>query len=254
MLTNKFDPVAFSIFSLDIRWYSLAYIFGILLGWIYCKKILIKDKNLLNLFDEYISYLIIGIILGGRLGYIIFYNPFYYLNNLLEIFMIWNGGMSFHGGLSGMVISIYLFSKITRISFFYLSDLVSLVAPIGLFLGRIANFINTELYGRVTDFPFAIIFPIIDNKPRHPSQIYEALFEGIILFLILFLYFKKNHKKYKAGNVGALFLIFYSIFRFTIEFLREPDPQLGLFINYFSMGQILCIPLFIVGIIIFYRK
>ena len=256
LIQPSIDPIILSLGFVDIRWYSLAYILTFILGSYFIKKLnknsnyKLKDTQI----DNFFIWAVIGVIVGGRIGYVLFYQIDLFFSNPVYVLEIWKGGMSFHGGLSGMVISIYLFSKITRISFFYLSDLVSLVAPIGLFLGRIANFINTELYGRVTDFPFAIIFPIIDNKPRHPSQIYEALFEGIILFLILFLYFKKNHKKYKAGNVGALFLIFYSIFRFTIEFLREPDPQLGLFINYFSMGQILCIPLFIVGIIIFYRK
>jgi phosphatidylglycerol:prolipoprotein diacylglycerol transferase len=162
--------------------------------------------------------------------------------------------MSFHGGLIGMIFSIYLFSKKINVNFFYLSDLVSLVAPIGLFLGRISNFINTELYGRITDFPFAIIYPQIDNNPRHPSQLYESFFEGIILFIILFIYFNKGPKNYPVGNISALFLILYSIFRFVIEYFREPDLHLGLFYNYFSMGQILCIPLFFIGLIILFRK
>ena len=142
MFINNFDPVAFQIFSFEIRWYSLAYVFGIILGWIYCKKKLIKDQKILNLFDDLITYLIIGIIVGGRLGYVLFYNLEYYLENFSEILMIWNGGMSFHGGLIGMIFAIYLFSLKHKIQFFYLSDLVSLVAPIGLFLGRMSNFIN----------------------------------------------------------------------------------------------------------------
>ena len=162
--------------------------------------------------------------------------------------------MSFHGGLIGIIFAIYFFSLKNNIKFFYLSDLVSIVAPIGLLLGRISNFINTELYGRVTDFPLAIIYPQIDNNPRHPSQLYEAFFEGVILFIILFFYFNKNLNKNITGNASALFLIFYSVFRFTIEFLREPDLQLGLFFNYFSMGQILCIPLIFAGLIILLRR
>ena len=162
--------------------------------------------------------------------------------------------MSFHGGLIGMILSIYFFSLKYKIQFFYLSDLVSLVAPIGLFLGRISNFINTELYGRITDFPFAIIYPLIDNNPRHPSQIYEAFFEGIILFLILFLYFTKKPKEYLIGSISGLFLIFYSIFRFLIEYLREPDYHLGLMFNLFSMGQLLCVPFLLAGIWILFRK
>ena len=156
--------------------------------------------------------------------------------------------------LSHLIISIYLFSKKYEIRFFYLSDLVSLAAPIGLFLGRISNFINTELYGKVTDFPFAIIYPQIDYYPRHPSQLYEAFFEGLILFLILFFYFKTKQRKYFIGKISALFLIFYSLFRYLIEYLREPDYHMGLLFNYFSMGQLLCLPLFIAGFIILLRK
>ena len=162
--------------------------------------------------------------------------------------------MSFHGGLIGMILSIYFFSLKYKIPFFYLSDLVSLVAPIGLFLGRISNFINTELYGRITDFPLAIIYPLVDDYPRHPSQLYEAFFEGVILFLILFLYFSKKPKKYFLGSVSGLFLIFYSIFRFLIEYLREPDNHLGLVFYFFSMGQLLCIPFLLAGMWILLRK
>ena len=252
MLTNNFDPVAFSIFSLDIRWYSLAYIFGIVLGWIYCKKFLIKDNNVLNVFDEYISYLIIGIILGGRLGYIIFYNPFYYLNNFLEIFMIWNGGMSFHGGLVGVLVSSYIFSNKYKLNNFQLLDLIALSAPIGIFLGRIANFINSELYGRPTDFFWSVKFINVDNIYRHPSQLYEAFFEGIVLFFLLNLLYKKYSNFF--GITSSLFLIFYSFFRFFIEFTREADTQLGYFYFNLTMGQIISIAFFVFGLVLFYLK
>jgi len=181
------NPVAIDLGIIQIRWYAISYIAGILFSWGLILNI-IKFKNLKvdnKVISELISNSMIGIIIGGRLGYVIFYNPDYYLNNLLEIFKLWNGGMSFHGGLIGMIISIYLFSIKNNVSFFYISDLVSIIAPIGLFFGRISNFINTELYGRITDFQFAIIYPSIDNEPRHPSQLYEAFFEGIILFIIL---------------------------------------------------------------------
>ena len=209
-----------------------------------------SDKQI----DSFFIWAIIGVIIGGRLGYVTFYQTNLFLVNPYYLFEIWNGGMSFHGGLIGMIGAIYFFAKNNKVNFFYLSDLVSLSAPIGLLFGRVANFINTELYGRVTDFPLAIIYPLIDNQPRHPSQLYEAFFEGIILFLILVVYFKKNPKKYIIGNISALFLILYSVFRFLIEYLREPDFHLGLFFNYFSMGQLLCLPLFVSGIIIFMRK
>ena len=185
MFINNFDPVALEFFSFEIRWYSLSYIFGIILAWIYCKKFLIKDEKFLSLFDDLISYLIIGVILGGRLGYIIFYNLGYYSKNILEVFMIWEGGMSFHGGLLGVIIATYVFSKKNNINPFLFLDLISMSAPIGIFLGRIANFINSELYGRETNLFWSVKFEKIDNVFRHPSQIYEALFEGIILFLSL---------------------------------------------------------------------
>ena len=152
MFINNFDPVAFHLFSLEIRWYSLSYIFGIIFGWVYCKRYLIKDQNILKLFDDLISYLIVGIILGGRLGYVIFYNPIYYSKNLSEILMIWNGGMSFHGGVLGVVVATYLFGKKNKINYFIFLDVIAMTAPIGIFLGRIANFINSELYGRETNF------------------------------------------------------------------------------------------------------
>ena len=250
------SPVIVSLGFVDIRWYSLAYIFAFVLGSIIIKKINSNSYKLISdiQIDKFFIWAMIGVILGGRIGYVLFYQTNLFLSKPSYILEIWNGGMSFHGGLIGMILSIYLFSLKYKIHFFYLCDLVSLVAPIGLFLGRISNFINTELYGRITDFPFAIIYPLIDNNPRHPSQLYEALFEGIILFLILFLHYIKKPKEYLIGNISALFLIFYSIFRFTIEYLREPDYHLGLVFYYFSMGQLLCIPLFLAGILILVRK
>ena len=256
LIQPSINPVIFSLGFVDIRWYSLAYIFAFIFGSILIKKLNRQSYNILSDFqiDRFFIWAVIGVIIGGRIGYVFFYQTSLFFSNPFYILEIWNGGMSFHGGLIGMIISIYLFSLKNNIRFFYLSDLVSLVAPIGLFLGRISNFINTELYGRVTEFPFAIIYPLIDNNPRHPSQLYESFFEGFILFIILFIYFNKKPKKYLIGNVSALFLIFYSFFRFNIEYLREPDYQLGLFFNYFSMGQLLCIPLFFTGLIILFRK
>ncbi len=246
------DPVIFSLGFVDIRWYSLAYILGLLIGLLIIKKIN-KNKGKIineNLLDNFFIWAVIGIILGGRIGYVFFYQTQLFIKNPTYIFEIWNGGMSFHGGLIGLIASIYLFCKIHKLNFFYLSDLVSLVAPIGLFLGRIANFINTELIGRPTEFVISVIYPSIDNIPRHPSQLYEAFFEGIILFLILFIYSIKNNKSQSYGVLSGLFLSFYALFRFIIEFTREPDYQLGLFYNLFSMGQILSIPIFIVGLIL----
>ena len=253
MFFNNFDPVAFNFFSLEVKWYSLSYIFGIIFAWIYCKKILIKDKKILELFDDLISYLIIGIILGGRLGYIIFYNLDYYSNNILETFMIWNGGMSFHGGLLGVIIATYIFSKKNNINCFLFLDLISMTAPIGIFLGRIANFINSELYGRETNVFWSVKFEKIDNIFRHPSQIYEAILEGIILFILLNFFFRKYFYK-SPGTISALFLIYYSIFRFFIEFTREPDIQLGYILFNLTLGQLLSFFFLMFGLFLFYKK
>ena len=252
MFINNFDPIAFQVFSVEIRWYSLAYIVGLLLGWIYCKKFLIIDKDKKNQFDEYISYVIIGIVIGGRLGYVFFYNPSYYLENLNEILMIWNGGMSFHGALLGIVFATILFCKKNNVNIFYFLDLVALSAPIGIFLGRIANFINSELYGRASDIIWSVKFIQIDNLNRHPSQIYEAIFEGIFLFILLNLFHFKITKK--NGLASSLFLILYSLFRFFIEFTREPDTHIGLILFNMSMGQIISVIFFIIGMILFYKN
>jgi len=253
MFINNFDPVAFEIFSLEIRWYSLAYIFGIILGWTYCKKKLIKDQNILNLFDDFVTFLIIGVILGGRLGYVLFYNSKYYLENPIETLMIWSGGMSFHGGLIGVVVATKLFSNKHKIDHFIFLDLVALSAPIGIFFGRIANFINSELYGRATDLPWSVQFVLIDNIKRHPSQLYEAFFEGIILFLILTHAFNRNYLQ-NSGKISALFLILYSLFRFLIEFFRSPDPQIGyLFLN-LTLGQLISVFFLMIGSFLFYLK
>ena len=253
MFINNFDPVAIQIFSIEIRWYSLAYIFGILIGWLYCKKILIKDKNISKLFDDLISYLIIGIILGGRLGYVIFYNLEYFSSNPIEILMIWKGGMSFHGGLLGVLVSTIIYAKKHNVNKFIFLDLIAGSAPIGIFLGRIANFLNSELYGRETDILWSVIFTRIDNITRHPSQIYEALLEGIILFFILFFFIKKNYLL-KPGLISSLFLIFYSLFRFLVEFFRVPDEQIGFIYLNLTIGQIISLIFLSFGFYLFFIK
>ena len=253
MFINNFDPVALEILSFEIRWYSLAYIAGIIIGWLLCKKIFIKNSSINEIFDDYITYLIIGIIIGGRFGYIVFYNLNYYTNNLLDIFKIWEGGMSFHGGLIGVIIASFIFAKKHKKNPFIFMDLVSLVAPIGIFFGRLANFINSELYGKVTEVPWAVIFVKIDNMSRHPSQLYEAILEGIILFLILIHFRKKNYLA-KPGLISGLFLIFYSIFRFLIEFLRVPDEQLGYLFFNLTMGQIISFIFLLIGIYLVITK
>ena len=252
MFINNFDPVAIEIFSLEIRWYSLAYILGILLGWYLAKKIFIRN-NIKDGFDDYVTYVIIGLILGGRLGYILFYNLDHYLNNFLDIFKIWQGGMSFHGGVIGIIIASILFSKKNNEDVFKYLDIIALISPIGIFFGRIANFINSELYGIETSVPWAVQFIQIDNLYRHPSQLYEAALEGIILFLILIYFWTKDYLK-TSGKLSALFLTFYSIFRFIIEYYRTPDEHLGYLILNLTMGQLLSFLFFITGVSLYFLK
>ena len=252
MFINNFDPVAFQVLSIEIRWYSLAYIVGILIGWILSKKLFISDQSIKEKFDDFITYVIVGIIIGGRLGYVLFYNYSYYADNLLAIFKIWQGGMSFHGGLIGVVIASIWFSKKNNHDTFKYFDIISLVSPIGIFFGRISNFINSELYGRETDLLWSVKFVSVDNINRHPSQIYEAIFEGLILFIILNYLTSRINKK--EGYVSSVFLIFYSIFRFVIEFTREPDAQIGLLYLNLSIGQIISIFVLFFGIYLWQSK
>ena len=251
MFINNFDPVAIELFSLKIHWYSLAYIVGIILGWYLAKKYY-ANKNILSKFDDYITYIIVGLILGGRFGYILFYNFDFYLDNPLDTLKIWQGGMSFHGGVLGIIFAIIIFAKKNNDDVFEYLDVVALVSPIGIFFGRIANFINSELYGSTTNVPWAVTFINIDNLPRHPSQLYEALLEGLVLFLILI--FLRNKFSNKPGLISGLFLIFYSIFRFFVEFYRVPDEQIGYIFLNLSMGQVISLIFMISGVILFYFK
>ena len=260
MIVHNFDPILIDLGIFQIRWYSIAYIVGIILGWIYAIKIIkgmSKKHNFTMIgqrdFDDLIIYLVIGIVIGGRLGYVIFYNFEYYSANIFEIFKLWKGGMSFHGGLLGVIIATIIFSKIKRINFFYFADIICCVAPIGIFLGRIANFINGELFGKISTLPWAVIFPYGGNIPRHPSQIYEAILEGIFLFVLINFFAFKKKLLLKTGYVSGLFLIFYSVGRIVGENFREPDVHLGYFFKYFSMGVILSSITFLAGcFIIFY--
>ena len=257
MYIHNLDPVIFNLGFLSLRWYSVAYILGIIIGWWYGKKILSQiclNNNInfkISLFDDYISYVIISIILGGRIGYILFYNLEFYLLNPLEVFFIWKGGMSFHGGLLGIIIATIFFSKKNNLDKLIIFDVVSCVAPIGIFLGRMANFINSELFGKPTDLPWAIIFPLVDGQPRHPSQIYEAFLEGILLFLILNIFIRTSI--YIKGKVASLFLILYSIFRLISELYREPDHQVGYVLDFLSMGSILSYFMIALGLIMYIK-
>jgi len=252
MFINNFDPVALEIFSLEIRWYSLAYIMGILIGWFLAKKFLI-GKNIYTRFDDYITYVIIGLILGGRIGYVLFYNLGFYINNPLDVFKLWQGGMSFHGGVLGIIIASILFAKKNNDDVYEYLDVIALVAPIGIFFGRLANFINSELYGYETNLPWGVKFVQVDDLYRHPTQLYEAFFEGFVLFFVL-LFFRKKERFKIAGILSSFFLIFYSIFRFVIEYFRVPDEQLGYLILNATMGQIISFVFFVAGIFLFFSK
>ena len=254
MYTHNLDPILINFGFIVIRWYSLAYIFGIIFGWWFGKKIIrhiVKNTNLkfkVDDFDDLISYLIFSIILGGRIGYIIFYNFEYYISNPLDIVKVWEGGMSFHGALVGIIIGTYLFSKKRGVSLFFMLDIIACVAPIGIFLGRIANFVNSELVGKATNVSWSVIFPLVDMASRHPSQLYEAILEGIILFLILNI--SIFSQRYEIGKSSYLFLIYYGVFRIISEIFREPDAQLGNLFGLFSMGTILSFLMILVGFII----
>lgn len=255
MYTHNLDPILFNLGFIEIRWYSLAYIFGILIGWWLGKKLIKKKfenfsaKFDVQEFDNLVTYIIISMILGGRLGYVLFYNFEYYLLNPLNIFKIWEGGMSFHGALLGVILTTIIFSKIKSLSLLLLSDLLSICAPIGIFLGRIANFMNQELVGRQTNFFLSIRYPN-EEIYRHISQIYEALFEGLIPAIVLmFLFYTK---KLRHGVITSIFLINYALSRFIIEFIREPDSQIGLKQELFSQGQLLSVPILFLGLIFLY--
>ena len=254
MYIHDLNPVLINFGFFEVRWYSLAYIFGILVGWWLAKRIIdFKIQNKIidfdsKIFDDLISYIIISMIIGGRFGYIIFYNLSYYLNNPFDTLKIWQGGMSFHGALIGIILGTYLFSKKVKVNYFFFLDLIACVAPIGIFFGRIANFINGELYGKPSGLFWSVIFPEVDKIPRHPSQLYEAALEGIMLFVILITLIYK--KSIRTGVVSALFMVFYGFFRIASEQFREPDAQIGYLFSLFSMGSILSFFMILAGLII----
>jgi len=253
-----FDPVAIAIGPIVIRWYALAYIVGIVVGWLYARS-LVKNERLwdgpapisLVQLDDFILWATVGIIVGGRTGYVLFYNFAFFVQHPAEIFELWKGGMSFHGGFMGCVIAVILFARANNISILSLGDITTGVAPIGLFLGRLANFINSELWGRAADpdLPWAMIFPNGGPLPRHPSQLYEAGLEGVLLFTILASMIRLGALK-RPGLILGSFIAIYGLARITGEHFREPDPQLGFLWGGSTMGMLLSVPMVIAGAIL----
>ncbi len=252
MLTYpKIDPVFLKLGPFELRWYALAYIAGILLGVGSIRKTLIQQYGFTHddIWD-FLSYLVVGVLFGGRLGYILFYDLAYYAKHGSEVFAVWHGGMSFHGGALGCLFAIILFCKRTRKPVLGVLDQVALASPLALFLGRITNFINGELYGRVTTVSWGMVFPMGGPLPRHPSQLYEAGLEGFVLFIILWLFSRSKNKK--EGQILAVFMGVYGVIRIGIECLRQPDSQLGFFYGFLTMGQMLSIIMVFSGILIFH--
>ncbi len=251
-----FDPVAFWIWKLPIRWYALAYLTGFILGWRYALRLARTGlaKPTVEDMDEFLTWAVLGTILGGRIGYVLFYRPDYFASDPLQILKIWEGGMSFHGGMMGVVVAAILFARRREIAFFALADIICTVAPIGLFFGRLANFKNSELYGQITTVPWGIVFPNGGEEPRHPSQLYEAFLEGAVLFTILAFLARRPETRGRPGMLSGLFLAGYGLARFTVEFVRQPDDQFlevsvdgSVFLG-MTMGQLLSVPMVLIGL------
>jgi phosphatidylglycerol:prolipoprotein diacylglycerol transferase len=251
----EIDPVLIEIGPLAIRWYALAYIAGLVIGWRYMARLSRRPGAPLDegQIDDMLFWITIGVVLGGRLGYVLFYNPGYYLANPGEALMVWRGGMSFHGGLLGVFIAIIWFCRRRRLPLLAVGDVTAQATPIGLFLGRIANFINAELFGRPSDVPWAMVFPTADDQPRHPSQIYEALLEGLVLFVLLWLLARKAPWATRPGFLTGAFCVGYAVARAIVELFREPDAHIGFLAGSVTMGQVLSLPLLLFGLYLMVR-
>lgn len=254
IILPEFNEFAIQFGDFGIRWYALAYIAGLLIGFYLLKREANKADSAMTsvALDSLLNYVVIGVIIGGRLGYVLFYNASYFLSHPLDIFKIWQGGMSFHGGLIGVTVAMIVLARRYQIPVLAISDRASMVLPIGLFFGRIANFINGELWGRITDVPWAMVFPHSDGAPRHPSQLYEAGLEGLGLGLVMLMGYRKGWLAYQ-GRLTAIMLIGYGVSRYLIEFVREPDAHLGILFGVITMGQILCLPMLVGGLYLLRR-
>ncbi|MBS0979197.1 prolipoprotein diacylglyceryl transferase [Acetobacter thailandicus] len=257
ILFPQIDPVLVNIGPFPIRWYALSYIVGLLLALFLVRRLvpLTPRASSVEQVDDFFGWGALGVVLGGRLGYILFYQSGYYLSHPLSIFEVWHGGMSFHGGVVGVILAMFFYARKQKINFFAFSDRITVAIPIGLGLGRIANFINGELWGREasTSVPWAMIFPGGGDVPRHPSQLYEALTEGLLLFLVMYTASRSHKIREHAGMLGGLFLTGYGVARSFCEFFREPDSFLGFLPGGITMGQVLCVPMIIIGITLMAR-
>lgn len=268
MVFPDIDPIAVQLGPLAVRWYGLAYFTGILIGWRYARRLVQTERLWAPRpspltpadIDDFLLWLVIGIVLGGRLGYALFYQPGFYLGDPLAFFRLWEGGMAFHGGLVGTVLAMAIFARLRRVPMLSLFDVAAASVTFGLFFGRLANFINAELWGRVTDVPWGVVFcnaSIAEAnggvcpaglEPRHPSQLYEAALEGLLLFIVLRVLTHRLGSLARPGLTGGAFIAGYGVARIVVEFFREPDPQLGNIAGFLTMGMILSIPMVLIGI------
>lgn len=248
-----FDPVAVQVGPVAVRWYALAYIAGILGGWFLARRLARADslwgdrpRPTVRDIDDLVTWVTIGVVLGGRLGFVLFYNPAYYLQHPLEALMVWRGGMAFHGGLLGVIVAVLIYSRVRKLPALSVFDILAMAVPLGLFFGRIANFINGELWGRVTTVPWAMVFPGAGPEPRHPSQLYQAFLEGFVLFVVVAVAVRMGALK-RPGLALGLFGAGYGVARIIGEFFRQPDPQLGFLFGPVTMGMLLSLPMVVIG-------
>ncbi len=251
------DPVAIELGPLAIRWYALAYVVGLLAGWRLARRLAAAPPRVMRpeRVDDLFAWIVLGVVLGGRLGYVLFYKPGYYLSHPEEALFLWQGGMSFHGGLAGVTLAVVLFARRHNLPILRVGDIVATVAPIGLFLGRLANFVNGELYGRISDVPWAMVFPADPlQSPRHPSQLYEAALEGLLLGLILLVLALRERVRARPGLLSGVCWLGYAVARSFSELFREPDVHLGFILGPVTMGQLLSVPLAIAGLALILRR